>query len=42
MDLYTVGHSTHSLDDLVTLLRRHEIAQMLDMRTTCRPRGSFI
>jgi uncharacterized protein (DUF488 family) len=32
MDLYTVGHSTHSLDDLVTLLRRHEIAQMVDVR----------
>jgi uncharacterized protein (DUF488 family) len=32
MDLYTVGHSTHELDDLVTLLRRHEIAQVVDVR----------
>jgi uncharacterized protein (DUF488 family) len=32
--LYTVGHSTHTLDDLVALLRRHEIAQIADVRIT--------
>lgn len=32
MDVYTVGHSTHALDDLVALLRRHEIAQLADVR----------
>ncbi len=32
MTLYTVGHSTHALDDLVALLRRHEIAQVADVR----------
>jgi uncharacterized protein (DUF488 family) len=31
-DVYTVGHSTHALDDLVALLRRHEIAQIADVR----------
>jgi uncharacterized protein (DUF488 family) len=30
--LYTVGHSTHPLDDLVALLHRHEIAQVADVR----------
>jgi uncharacterized protein (DUF488 family) len=32
--VYTVGHSTHTLDDLVALLRRHEIAQVADVRIT--------
>jgi uncharacterized protein (DUF488 family) len=32
VDVFTVGHSTHSLDDLVSLLLRHEIAQVADVR----------
>jgi uncharacterized protein (DUF488 family) len=32
MELYTIGHSTHSLDYLVGLLRRHEIRQLVDVR----------
>jgi uncharacterized protein (DUF488 family) len=34
--VYTVGHSTHSLDDFVGLLRAYGIKQLLDVRTIPR------
>jgi uncharacterized protein (DUF488 family) len=33
MRVWTVGHSTHALDVFVGLLREHEIALLLDVRT---------
>ncbi|HSR26528.1 MAG TPA: DUF488 domain-containing protein, partial [Candidatus Eisenbacteria bacterium] len=33
MALFTVGHSTRSLDELVSLLREHEITLLADVRT---------
>jgi uncharacterized protein (DUF488 family) len=30
--IFTIGHSTHSLAELVALLRRHEIEQVVDVR----------
>ena len=35
---YTVGHSTHSLDDFVELLRAHGIERLVDVRTIPRSR----
>jgi uncharacterized protein (DUF488 family) len=32
MTVYTVGHSTHSLDDLVELLVRHGVERLVDVR----------
>src|SRR5919108_2503786 len=32
MDVFTVGHSTHALSDLVALLARHEIEHLVDVR----------
>lgn len=31
--VFSVGHSTHGLVELVDLLRRHEVAQVIDVRT---------
>jgi len=36
--LYTIGHSTHSLDEFVRLLRSHGIQQLIDVRTIPRSR----
>lgn len=36
--LFTVGHSTRSLDDLVALLRAHGVRQLVDVRTIPRSR----
>ena len=33
MGLFTVGHSTRSLDELVDLLRAHDVALLGDVRT---------
>jgi uncharacterized protein (DUF488 family) len=33
MTIFTIGHSTHSADELVALLAAHEIAQLGDVRT---------
>jgi uncharacterized protein (DUF488 family) len=38
MTVWTVGHSTHSMDALVELLAEHEIAQVADIRTVPRSR----
>jgi uncharacterized protein (DUF488 family) len=32
LNVYTVGHSTHSLADLVALLGRHEVDRLVDVR----------
>lgn len=36
--LYTIGHSTRSLDDLVALLRARDISVLVDIRTIPRSR----
>jgi uncharacterized protein (DUF488 family) len=36
--IYTVGHSTHSLDDFVGLLRAYGIERLVDVRTIPRSR----
>jgi uncharacterized protein (DUF488 family) len=36
--LFTVGHSTHGLDELATLLRRHGVEVVADVRTIPRSR----
>ena len=36
--LYTIGHSTRTLDELVALLRAHEVAVLVDIRTIPRSR----
>jgi uncharacterized protein (DUF488 family) len=33
MTIYTVGHSTNTFDQLISLLRRHEIAAVADVRS---------
>jgi uncharacterized protein (DUF488 family) len=38
MNVWTVGHSTHSLDAFVALLGEHEITQVADIRTVPRSR----
>ncbi|HEY5514078.1 MAG TPA: DUF488 domain-containing protein [Geomonas sp.] len=38
MVIYTVGHSTRSLDDFVELLRHYGIARLVDVRTIPRSR----
>jgi uncharacterized protein (DUF488 family) len=38
MRAFTVGHSTHSLDGLVALLRSHGVASVVDVRRTPRSR----
>jgi uncharacterized protein (DUF488 family) len=36
--IFTIGHSTRSLEELVALLKAHEIAQLGDVRTVPRSR----
>lgn len=36
--LYTIGHSTRSLDELVELLRAHGVQRLIDVRTVPRSR----
>lgn len=38
LTVYTVGHSTHSLDDFVGLLRAYGIERLVDVRTIPRSR----
>ncbi len=40
MNVWTVGHSTHSLDAFAGLLGAHQIAQVADIRTVPRSRRS--
>ena len=34
MKLYTIGHSNHSLDKFISLLKKHKIAALVDSRTS--------
>ncbi|BCS52171.1 DUF488 family protein [Geobacter sp. SVR] len=36
--IYTIGHSTRSLDDFLELLRHHGVARLVDVRTIPRSR----
>jgi uncharacterized protein (DUF488 family) len=36
--VFTIGHSTHSLDELVDLLRAHGVQRVIDIRTIPRSR----
>ncbi|HEU4685480.1 MAG TPA: DUF488 domain-containing protein [Nitrospira sp.] len=36
--IWTIGHSTHSIDELVALLRAHDVRQVIDVRTIPRSR----
>ena len=38
MTIYTVGHSTRALEDLVEMLRAHGVAQLADVRTVPKSR----
>ena len=38
MIIYTIGHSTRSLDDFLALLRAHHIGQLADVRTVPKSR----
>ena len=38
MTLWTIGHSTRSLDDFVALLQSHGIRRLVDVRTIARSR----
>ena len=40
MMVWTIGHSTHTLDAFVALLDAHEIAQVADIRRVPRSRRS--
>jgi len=37
LTVYTVGHSTHSLDDFFELLRAYSIERLVDVRTVLVP-----
>ncbi len=36
--LFTIGHSTHTADHFLALLRLHNIAQLVDVRTVPKSR----
>jgi len=36
--IYTVGHSTHPIDEFVDLLRAHGVGQLVDIRTIAKSR----
>ena len=38
MTVFTIGHSTHTLAELVALLRAHGVARVIDVRTVPRSR----
>lgn len=33
MTIYTIGHSTHPIDDFIELLKSYSVAQLVDIRT---------
>jgi len=37
--LFTVGHSTHAIDDFIALLKRHDIGAVVDVRSV--PRSAY-
>jgi uncharacterized protein (DUF488 family) len=38
MTIFTIGHSTRSVDDVVAMLREHEVTALVDIRTIPRSR----
>lgn len=38
MTIYTIGHSTRPIDEFVELLKKHQITQLVDIRTIPRSR----
>ncbi|MFZ2644361.1 MAG: DUF488 domain-containing protein [Verrucomicrobiia bacterium] len=38
MDIFTIGHSTHPLEDFVALLKAHDIETIADVRTVPKSR----
>jgi uncharacterized protein (DUF488 family) len=36
--IFTIGHSTRSFEELVTMLRAHDVGQLIDVRTVPRSR----
>ena len=38
LDVFTIGHSTRTLDEFVELLRAHKISRLIDVRTIPRSR----
>lgn len=38
MTIFTIGHSTRSVDDVVAMLREHEVTTLVDIRTIPRSR----
>jgi uncharacterized protein (DUF488 family) len=38
LPIFTVGHSTHSLEEFVDMLKAHDIAQLVDVRTIPKSR----
>src|SRR5271154_2654547 len=36
--IFTIGHSTHTLEELIELLRAHEVRRVIDIRTIPRSR----
>jgi uncharacterized protein (DUF488 family) len=38
MNVWTIGHSTHTLDAFVALLAEHDIALLADIRTVPKSR----
>jgi uncharacterized protein (DUF488 family) len=38
MIIYTIGHSTRSLEDFIALLRAHSVTQLADVRTVPKSR----
>ncbi len=38
MTVYTIGHSTRTLDEFIALLRAHSVAQLADVRTIPKSR----
>ena len=36
--VFTIGHSTHTLDELVAMLKAHNVATLVDVRTVPRSR----
>jgi uncharacterized protein (DUF488 family) len=38
LTVLTIGHSTHSLEDFVSMLKAHDVAQLVDVRTVPKSR----
>ena len=36
--IYTIGHSTHSIEDFITILKKYEITELIDIRTIAKSR----